>query len=299
MGIRRRYSLPMDDGCELFVTETGPVDPVATIVATHGLSLTSEIFDDVAARLESAADVRIIAYDARGHGGSDKGEPSIERLADDLAHVINRLVPTGPVVLVGHSVGGMVQLALAERHPNLVTERVSGAVFVCSTGGGVAAGIRRLPGSTMMIRLTQAVLRRVAIPRHPTFILAQFARIAFGSGVRAAQLRRTLAQSRQAHMPAVASLLGSILDHDRLAALSVFREMRVTVLAGAKDKFFPLSHGRAIVEALPSARLVEYRTGGHMLPMEQADDVALQILGVVAQTAPTFNVVPQLVGEWG
>ncbi|GAB08232.1 putative hydrolase [Gordonia araii NBRC 100433] len=289
----------MDDGCELFVTEEGPADAVATIVALHGLSLTSQVFEDVTARLVAAANVRVIAYDARGHGGSGRDEPDLERLADDLAHVVRRLVPSGPLVLVGHSLGGMTMLALAQRHPELVAERVSGAVFVASTPGGVAAAVRRLPGASAAIKLMQAVVRRASIPRHPRVVLRQFARFAFGSGPSVDHLRRTLDQSRQAHMPAVASLVGSILEHERLAHVPAYGNARVTILSGAKDKFFPLAHGRAMAQAVPAARLIEYRTGGHMLPFEQAADVALQILGVVAEAAPANVIDAQLVEELG
>src|SRR5690606_39241792 len=41
----------------------------------------------------------------------------------------------GPVVLVGHSMGGMALMALAEEYPDLVEERVAGVALVATTAG--------------------------------------------------------------------------------------------------------------------------------------------------------------------
>ncbi len=63
---------------------------------------------------------RVVAVDLRGHGQSDKPEQgyAIEGFAEDLAWLCGQLGIEKPVV-VGHSMGGTVALALAARYPDL------------------------------------------------------------------------------------------------------------------------------------------------------------------------------------
>lgn len=58
--------------------------------------------------------VAAVRLDLRGHGRSDAaGAPE---LGDDFAALLTDLVPDGTVVLVGHSLGGMAVMAMADRH---------------------------------------------------------------------------------------------------------------------------------------------------------------------------------------
>ncbi|MFW0789240.1 alpha/beta fold hydrolase [Gordonia sp. CPCC 205333] len=282
MAIQRRYNLRTNDGAELFVSDAGAADPVATIVLLHGLSLTSEVWDQVSDKLTaSSTRLRVISYDSRGHGGSSGGEPSLETLADDLAFVVGRLVPTGPLVLAGHSLGGMTMLALAQRHPDLVARRVTGAVFVATTPG-LGKTLERIPGARGATRFVQMAVRHAAVPQRPAPLVRQFARGAFGAHPSRRQLASTIAQSSQAHMPAIASLIGSIADHDRIKVAATYRHAKVVVLAGGRDRFFAPSHSRTLAAGV-AGRLVEYPSSGHMLPTEQADNVALQIAAVALE----------------
>ena len=68
----------------------------------------------------SAATHRMVLFDQRSHGRSGRSRAdhaNIDFCGDDLAHVLDQLVPEGPVVLVGHSMGGMTIMALAAQHP--------------------------------------------------------------------------------------------------------------------------------------------------------------------------------------
>ncbi|WDV55517.1 thioesterase domain-containing protein [Streptomyces coeruleorubidus] len=49
----------------------------------------------------------MLSYDQRPHGRTPRGDAplTIEQLADDLHHILRALVPTGPLVLAGHSLG--------------------------------------------------------------------------------------------------------------------------------------------------------------------------------------------------
>ncbi|HRO29476.1 alpha/beta hydrolase [Citricoccus sp.] len=129
----------------------GPRDPAApTILAVHGVSASHRSFGLLAQALPG---VRIIAPDLRGRGRSSAlpGPYGMPAHADDLAAVLGETA-TGPVVVVGHSMGAFVTLVLAHRHPH----RVRSVVLV---DGGIPL---RVPAGLDPQQVVQAVLGPVA-----------------------------------------------------------------------------------------------------------------------------------------
>ena len=59
--------------------------------------------------------------------------------------MIDAVAPTGPLMLVGHSMGGMTIMALASQRPELFDERVYGVALIATTAGGLATGPLGLP----------------------------------------------------------------------------------------------------------------------------------------------------------
>lgn len=141
---RERFTT--SDGVTLAVTERGRADADVCAVLLHGWTEDGSVWDDVTARLGDT--MRVLALDLRGHGDSDpapRGSATLDRLADDIAELIAARVPEGRVVLAGHSMGGMTMMALAERHPDVVEQRVSGAVFVSTSAGQMQDVMSRMP----------------------------------------------------------------------------------------------------------------------------------------------------------
>ena len=101
------------------------------------------------------ADPRLLALPARGlprpgrarstttsaptaaPGARRPGHATIEQLGRDLKHVLDTVVPHGPIVLVGHSMGGMTIMALAEEYPELFGDRIVGVGLISTTAGGL------------------------------------------------------------------------------------------------------------------------------------------------------------------
>jgi pimeloyl-ACP methyl ester carboxylesterase len=108
-------------GGEMEVAERGPRDG-APIVLVHCFTCAIDWWDGMMPRL--ARTHRVVAVDLRGHGGSEKPTSgySIPNQADFVAEALGRLGVRDAAV-VGHSLGGSVVTALAERSPRLV-ERV-------------------------------------------------------------------------------------------------------------------------------------------------------------------------------
>jgi pimeloyl-ACP methyl ester carboxylesterase len=88
------------------------------MVLIHGSLLRSEDWENVFPRL--ATRYRTIAYDARGHGKSERAaDYSLRAFADDALHVLRDLAKA-PTVLIGHSLGALAALAAAAEAPELV-----------------------------------------------------------------------------------------------------------------------------------------------------------------------------------
>lgn len=116
-------SLSAREGCTLALHDWPLPSPArrATAVLVHGLGEHAGRYDHVARQL-NAWGLAVRAYDQRGHGqsGGERGAlPQDERLLDDLALVLQdtrRQMPAGqPLVLLGHSMGGLVAAAFVAR----------------------------------------------------------------------------------------------------------------------------------------------------------------------------------------
>ena len=129
------------DGIELFVKDTG--GPGRAIVLTHAWPLNADIWDYQAAAL-SMAGYRVVTYDRRGFGRSDKPESGyrFDVLADDLAAVIEQ---TGvrDATIVGYSMGSFLGVTVAASEPAV-------RAVVLAAGGD-------LPAHTPLSRLIRSV----------------------------------------------------------------------------------------------------------------------------------------------
>ena len=85
--------------------------------------------------------VRMVFYDQRGHGQSGDAPIetyTVEQLGRDLEIILRVMVPRGPVVLVGHSMGGMTVLSHARQFPANYGRRIVGAAIISSAAQGVS-----------------------------------------------------------------------------------------------------------------------------------------------------------------
>jgi pimeloyl-ACP methyl ester carboxylesterase len=287
----------LSDGTVLTVLDTGPADAAATAVLVHGWTQDHTSWDDVADELR--ARMRVVAYDGRGHGWSDAGAPgtaTIDTFADDLADVIEGLVPTGRLVLAGHSLGGPVLMAFAERHPGLLRDRVDGVALVATSAAGLGQDIfgfnKRFTAVMMLVRPLITGLQgrsRRSVNFHFPALLAQVLRLGlYGPGAATKHNRhRTAAQVARSHPATTGQLVDEMLAHDRVARLEDLGGTRTVILAGTKDGLTPIAHSRALAKALPEAEFVVYPRAGHMLPYERPAGVAEQIVRLAQPSVPS------------
>jgi pimeloyl-ACP methyl ester carboxylesterase len=283
-------SVNADDGvrlsCEEIEAPLGRAD--LTVVLVHGFALDRRTWHfqrRFLSQLTGPA-VRQVIYDQRSHGRSERAPRAsctIEQLGRDLDAVLRTLAPQGPLVLVGHSMGGMTIMALAEQRPDLFAERVLGVAFVSTSAGEV--GGRGLP-ATLLSRhnpLTRTVgllagwqpavvtgFRRVG----HDLIWAITRRFAYGDR-RVDPARVDLVDSMISTnaVDALTDFVDTIGTHDRIAALPALADCEVLVAAGDADQVIPFRHSERIAAELPHATLVRLRGVGHLPMLEQPEVV--------------------------
>ncbi len=281
--------VPAADGARLSVLVDGPATAPVTVALTHGWTLDSRTWGPVARALAPAA--RVVRYDHRGHGRSAAVEPAtmtLEQLADDLAAVVAAVAPDGPLVLGGHSMGGMTIMALAQRHPSLIG-RVGGVALVATASGGLANHTLGLPPAAAAL-----VARGQAFAQgrpgwstrrhlgHPTVLGPALRWLLLGRDA-GPEARRITVTSVAACRPATMSGFRPALEaHERDAALAAFTAVPTVVLAGDRDRLTPVRLSRRIVDALPGAQLTVFPGAGHMLPLERVAGVAGRLSALVA-----------------
>jgi pimeloyl-ACP methyl ester carboxylesterase len=265
----------------LRVEVDGNQDAPLTIVFAHGFTLSMDAFHFQ--RRDLAEDYRLVFYDQRSHGVSEHGpseHSTIDQLGHDLLSVLNAVAPSGPVVLVGHSMGGMTILALADQHPELFGDRIVGVALLSTSTGQIAKEIVGLPGW----------MSRVINPAVPTFARAIRARatllergrragtdfayivtrlISYGPDVPASLVDFMERMITETSIETMSEFFDTFLSHDKLKALDVLRGIPVLISCGDGDVLTPLSHSELMAASLPEAELQVIPGAGHMAKIDR------------------------------
>ncbi|HEY0508182.1 MAG TPA: alpha/beta hydrolase [Blastococcus sp.] len=289
-----------DDGVPLHVEFDGDPDAPVTVVFSHGFTARLAEWELQRTALRDRA--RLVLWDQRGHGRSGWTKltsATIDRTGRDLGEVVDATT-VGPVVLVGHSMGGMSIMALARQRPDLFGTRVVGAFLLATSAGGlvetgllarIIAIIRRLgllPVYLRFLQLLAPVLERLR--RRGTAIARRVTRrLLFGrddADPAAVALVQQLLE--ETPLPVTMAFYATFLDHDETAALQVLRRVPVTVVAATHDRLTPAAHGRRIAELIgDTAELVVVPGAGHSVNLTRTplvDDALIALLDRVAAT---------------
>ena len=278
-------------GARLHVREFGPATAEGpAILMIHGLAgQLSHYTYGVAGRL--AAHHRVIVVDRPGSGYSTRAPESSAALqvqAAALAALV-RTLGAGPVLVVGHSLGGAVALTLALEHPRQVVglallaplTHMREDVPPVFKGLTIAsARVRKLLAWTLAIpasiRNSEATLEAVFGPEP---VPKDFA--LKGGGL--LSLRPSAFLSASSDLQALPDSLPPVQAR--------YHELRlpVSVLYGKDDRILDWkANGQALVDKLPGARL-ELVEGGHMLPVTQVD-VTAAFIEKALQALPANSV---------
>jgi pimeloyl-ACP methyl ester carboxylesterase len=283
------------DGLPLHAQAHGPDDAPGTVVLLHGYQLSQRLWGrQVHALRTQRPDLRVLTYDHRGHGGSGRTRPeraSLLQLGQDLQAVLEQAAPAGPVVLAGHSMGGMTVMSWAEQHPHELGDRVTGVGLLSTSSGGLAE-------NDFGLHPRLAALAHHAVPRLQAWVHRRVERgrrqppspgtrwLLFGTEADRADVRRTQEVLDGTPAATSAHFYPTFGDHDRRHALEHLARVPVLVACGDLDRITPLAHTHALAEALPHATLVVYPGAGHMIMLERAHDVTRRLLALVGAAVP-------------
>ncbi|MEU9476467.1 alpha/beta hydrolase [Streptomyces sp. NPDC048191] len=262
-----------------------------TVVFSHGYCLNQDSWHFQRAALRGV--VRTVHWDQRSHGRSGRGVAqtrdrvplTIDQLGRDLKAVLDAAAPEGPLVLVGHSMGGMTVMALAAQYPELIRERVVATALVGTSSGrlgevnfglpvaGVNAVRRILPGVLKALGQQAELVEkgRRATAELFTGIIKRYSFA--GRDIDPAVARFAERMIESTPIDVVAEFYPAFTDHDKTEALASFRQMPVLVLAGVQDLVTPSEHSEAIADLLPEAELVLVPDAGHLVMLEHPEVV--------------------------
>ncbi len=264
----------LDNGAEIAYYDSHPHDGGAedgiteVVVLLHGYCGSSAYWEQVVEELEQS--VRIIAPDARGHGRSSAPDEEIytmEMYAEDVAHMLISL-QIHNAVLLGHSLGGYITLAFAEKY----AKKLSGFGLIHSTAleDSDAAKENRDKAVAALEQngiepFVDGLIPKLFAPANVEALSDEVERgkqIGYGTSLQGAvsTARGMKARVNRAH----------VIERS---------ELPVLLVAGASDKVIPMESAFAAANDLTVK--VELDNAGHMGMVEQPKELIAAILGFV------------------
>jgi pimeloyl-ACP methyl ester carboxylesterase len=248
--------------------------------------------------LARRGDYRMVFYDQPGHGRSGKlhqGEYTLESLGSALKKVIDETAPDGPIVLIGHSMGGMTIMALAELYPDLFGDPIRGVVLISTSAGkldevnfGMPDFLARFSKPLMPViigggKLTSGVVDSI---RRASTDLAWLLTRRYGFGTErpsAALVSYVEQMNSRTGTEVVTRYLRTIYTHARYPALEALKQAPALVICGEDDKLTPIEHSKEICRVLPDAEFVAVPGAGHVALLERPDVVNAALLEFLEQ----------------
>ncbi|MER6673361.1 alpha/beta hydrolase [Streptomyces sp. NPDC000983] len=281
-----------DDGAEIVVYAHGSPKARATVVLSHGWTMSAlewrPHIEALTRPRPGFPALRAVSYDQRGHGRSTRGTAPLDMalLGRDLDLVLRRAtVPEdGPVLLVGHSMGGMAVQQLAAARPELFGPWVSGAALF-STCVQEAGEVPFVPEDRAAQRRAQAerlvadgLLRSAGWARtvhrlltgplsHPS--AAPLWHALFGRGPQTDHARADAHALRTIPPLIVAEFFAALTTHDCAGRLGALSRVPTRILVGALDSYTPPGQALRLADDIPGATLYTVPKQGHDLPYER------------------------------
>jgi pimeloyl-ACP methyl ester carboxylesterase len=268
--------------------------PELTVVFAHGYSLNLDSWHFQ--RAGYRGQVRTVFYDQRSHGRSGRspsGHTTMEQLGRDLKTIIDTVVPEGPMVLVGHSMGGMTIMALAEEHPELFGDRIVGVGLISTTAGGLephrilAPILPSTVGGMLAERLISVLARghrTVDGFRRLGRSVAMVATddLAFGDDVPASYVEFVDQMLSATPFEVVAEFFPHFATLDKFETVKALSVVPTTIICGTSDKITAIGHSRKLHAHIAGSNLLECDGAGHMVIMERHEDVNAELDSLIA-----------------
>ena len=285
------------------------------LVFTHGWCVTEAIWhhQKLAVAAGRLAEGRLaggrlaaVTWDLPGHGHSTavaRSHLTLDLAVESLARVVDD-VPAQGLVLVGHSLGGVLTLEYLLQHPETARRRVRGVVLVATPVTHTAARDGRWPGSAIPSRML-ALGMQLAVQNG--VVDRWFAREAGTADQRAASYRLIRAgfgdDPLPEHVRFVRDLAASVppsVRADTFRAMTGF-DLRdrleevgtpALVVYGGRDRLVQPAHSRALAASLRRARIHEFPTAGHAVFLEHHEEFGAAVSRFAASRLARTRTAP-------
>jgi pimeloyl-ACP methyl ester carboxylesterase len=255
------------DGAKVVATESGWVERPTVVLLHPGPGADHSLFKDVSGpRLAEVA--QVVYVDQRGDGRSDRSTPAswnLETWAEDLRCLLEVLEIERPV-LFGASVGALVALTLAARHPDLPSRLVLTSAVARYVHARSIAEFDRLGGS----RAGETAARYFAAPSEATW--ADYLRDCLPLYTRTGIDPEVVARMQ---MNPAATINWDAIESKTVDLRRTVGSIRcpVLLLAGEDDPSFTMAGAEELAEALPRSLLTfsRYAGAGHGVVRDRAD----------------------------
>jgi pimeloyl-ACP methyl ester carboxylesterase len=268
-----------------------PGNPAAgTLLLTHGFCLTEAVWH-YQKREVAGGEHGLATWDLPGHGhspGLAPGRLSLEVCADALARVVDAYGDNG-VVLVGHSLGGVVTIAYLDRHRETAARLVRGVVLASTPLVHYARSVAgRWPGAGLESRVLGRILRTVVESDLAERVLGRdqgrpdlslsyrVVRWGFGRHPSPAQVlfvRDAIASVR----PDVRAETYRVMTECDLTPLLPSVDQPALVLIGGRDRLVNPEESRTLAAGLPRGRSVVFPDAGHAAFLEEHERFNAQL----------------------
>jgi pimeloyl-ACP methyl ester carboxylesterase len=203
-------------------------------------------------------------------------------------------------VLVGHSMGGMTIVALAELHPELFGDRVVGVGLISTTAGGLDPSRIVLPmlplsiGGGLTHRAVRLLRRGHRVIDGLRRMGADFAMVAtdlfaFGDAVPQAYVEFVDKMLAETPFEVVAEFFPSFGSLDKFHAVEVLGRVPTAIMCGTSDRMTSIGHSRKLHAHIAGSTLLECEGAGHMVIMERHDQVNAELDQLLAAAAATVE----------
>ncbi|MFG3338351.1 alpha/beta fold hydrolase [Glycomyces sp. NPDC048151] len=287
-------------GVPIHVETAGPEDADLTVVFVHGYMQDMATFyfqrKAVVEAERAGVSLRAVLYDQPGHGRSGplpRTEYGIADLAEVLHDVLAAVAPRGPLVLVGHSMGGMTIQVYARTYEADFRERVKGVAFLSSTSAGLDKVATKPMRSLQRLRRTVLPMLQQVAGWTPDLIERSrllagdlgwllTRKAAFGHVDPPASLVTLVERmNRRTSLQTIVGYARAILDHDETAVLPLFEGLPALVVVGDEDLLTPPEHSRRLAAALGGSRFALIAEAAHSPQLEYPGEISQLLLEMI------------------
>lgn len=294
-----------DDGVPLYAEIDEPRDaatqqqdgPLPTLVFVHGYALNLDVWHFQRAAYRGK--MRAIYYDQRSHGRSGHSpadHDTIDQLGRDLGRVLEDLTGDEPVIVVGHSMGGMTLLSLAEQRPELFGTKIVGAALISTTAGGLDTGRILFPllpagiGPGLITRIVDVLSRGSSVVDRMRGYGKEVAMFftdlySFGTDVPRSYVDFVHHMHDSTPFSVVADFFPAFASLDSWTYLEPFSRVPTAIICGTGDKITGITHSRKMHSKIAGSDLLEVPDAGHLVIMESHEQVGPELDSLISRVA--------------